>query len=88
MRERERRHLPEHRLQIDGQQEDAEDEEDVVESARQDVREAEAEIERHDLPARQRNDGAVERERRAGLAAVDPLRDASLLPSLCSFRTK
>src|SRR5207302_4764309 len=78
--QRECRHLPEHRFQIDRQQKNAEDEEDVVESARQDVREAEAEIQRNDLPARQRNDRAVQRERRAGLAAVDPLRDGFAPP--------
>ena len=75
MGEREGGDLPEHGLEADGQEEDAQDEEDVVEALGEDVGEAEEEVLLDDVPAAQWDDGAVERERFAGLEAFDPLRD-------------
>ena len=73
MRDRKRRDLREQRLDARRQKKKSEDEEDVIESARNDVRESEDDILAKDLESRRRNHVARKHERRAERIAFEPL---------------
>ena len=77
VRDRERRHLREYRLHSRRQQKEAEDEEDVIETVGNDVRESEDEVLSDDVEARRRNDSR-KNEGFACRIAFNPLRDRCL----------